>query len=559
MQAQRLLIVISIMCLTICNTSQAQDRAQGRSMVISQQGIVASEHPLASQAAAMILAEGGHAVDAAIAANAVMGVVAPMWNGIGGDLFAIIYDAQADELYGLNANGWSPEGLTLDRIKAAGGDRPMGINSVTVPGSVAGWDVLNERFGRLAMHRLLAPAVSYAENGFPVAELNSKIWAIFEDYLRKNDNASQLFLPDDRVPVQGQLFKNPGLAWSLQQIADHGADAFYRGEITDKILAYSNSKAGSLSAADFADYQPEWVTPLSTVYHDWTVYEMPAPTQGIAALSMLNIMEQFSLKEYGHNSVLSLHTMIEAKKLAYADMAKHIADANYVNIPVTEMLSKPYAKKRSGLIDANRANCKVPAGSLPEHGGDTTYLSVVDGEGNMVSLIQSVYYPFGSGLLADGTGFVLQNRGELFNLDPGHPNVYAPRKRPLHTIIPAFMEHDDIKIAFGIMGGWNQAQAHAQFVSNIVDHEMHIQEALEAARFTKMSFAGCDVKLEARLPESVRADLSELGHDITLSGDFSGDMGGGQIVLRDYSTGINYGASDPRKDGAAIPEPLSLR
>jgi gamma-glutamyltranspeptidase/glutathione hydrolase len=524
-------------------------------MVISRNGIVASEHPLASQAAAMILAEGGHAVDAAIAANAVMGVVAPMWNGIGGDLFAIIYDAQTDALFGLNANGWSSAGLTLARLKSTGDEHPTGIHAVTVPGAVAGWAALHERFGRKPMLRLLAPAITYAANGFPVAELNSQIWALFENQLRDHDNASQLYLPNGRVPTAGQIFKNPDLAWSLRQIANRGADAFYRGVITERILAYSERHAGTLAAADFDEYLPEWVTPLSTEYHGWTVYEMPAPTQGVAALSMLNILEQIPLRKYGHNSVASLHAMIEAKKLAYADMAKHVADANFADVPAAAMLSKAYARTRAELIDSNRANCEVPSGSLPAHGGDTTYLSVVDREGNMVSLIQSVYYPFGSGMVADGTGFVLQNRGELFNLDSDHPNVFAPRKRPLHTIIPAFMEHDDIKIAFGIMGGWNQAQAHAQLVSNIVDHDMDIQAALEAARFSKWTFAGCDIMVEARIPESVRADLIQLGHEITVRGDFSGNMGGGQVVLRDFAAEVNYGASDPRKDGSAIPEP----
>lgn len=536
----------------------AQEYSQARSMIISEGGIVASEHPLASQAAAMILAQGGNAVDAAIAANAVMGVVAPMWNGIGGDLFAIVYEAKTDNLYGLNANGWSPADLTLEQVSESDSGHPSGINAVTIPGVVAGWGALHERFARKPLSDLLAAAIIYARDGFPVTRRNANTWSKYSYLVSADKNAKELFLPDGHAPTIGQLFKNPDLAWSLQQIASNGVNAFYRGEITQRILAYSKAHGGKLSAADFDEFMPEWVEPLSSEYRGWTVYELPAPTQGIAALSMLNILENFPLQEYGQNSVGSLHSMIEAKKLAYADMEKYVADARFSSIPSAQMLSKGYAKSRAGLIDPNHANCDVSAGDLPEHGGDTTYLSVVDGEGNMVSLIQSIYYPFGSGLVADGTGFALQNRGELFNFNPDHPNVYAPRKHPLHTIIPAFMEKDDVKIAFGIMGGWNQAQAHAQFVSNIVDYNMNIQAALEAPRFSKPTFAGCDVLIETRVKESIRTDLMELGHELTIHEDYSEDgMGGGQAVLRSFTSKVNYGASDPRKDGAAIPEPLT--
>ena len=549
-------VMISCICVTASHLIWAQDHTQARSMIISEKGIVASEHPLASQAAAMILAEGGHAVDAAIAANAVMGVVAPMWNGIGGDLFAIVYDAKTDSLHGLNANGWAPANLTLEQLKSTDVEHPTGIHAVTIPGAVAGWGVLHDRFGNKPMSRLLAASITYAKNGFPVAERNARAWSMFKEMLA-DKNAKALYLPDDLAPTIGQVFENPDLAWSLEQIASGGVNAFYRGEITGRILAYSKALGGKLSAADFDEYRPEWVKPLSTEYRGWTVYELPAPTQGIAALSMLNILENVALQKYGHNSVASLHNMIEAKKLAYADMEKHVADAHFVTIPNAEILSKPYAQSRASLIDQKRANCDVSAGTLPDHGGDTTYLSVVDAEGNMVSLIQSIYYPFGSGLVAEGTGFALQNRGQLFNLDVNHPNVFAPRKRPLHTIIPAFMEKDDVKIAFGIMGGWNQAQAHAQFVSNIVDHKMNSQAAMEAPRFSKWTFAGCDVMIEARLKEPIRAGLTGLGHELTVKEDFSEYMGGGQAVKRNFSTKVNFGASDPRKDGAAIPEPLA--
>lgn len=534
--------------------SRGQDRSQGRSMVISRQGIVASEHPLASQAAAMILANGGHAVDAAITANAVLGLVAPMWNGIGGDLFAIVYDAQSGQIHGLNASGWAPAGLTIDALKSRGVTRLTGIHTVTVPGAVAGWAALQERFGRKTMPELLEAAIGYAEDGFPVAELNARVWQGSEESLQRDANAARTYLLDGRAPRVGEVFRNPDLAWSYRQIAEHGAAAFYKGEIAKRIVAYSGRVGGTMAAADLADFQVEWTTPISTTYRGWTVYEMPPSGQGIAALIMLNLLETVPLEQYGHNTAEALHVMIEAKKLAYADMARYVADPRFAQVPVGAMLSKAYAHERAKLIERQKARCEVEAGVLPSDGGDTIYLTVVDREGNIVSFIQSVYGTFGTGLVPDGTGFSLHNRGALFNLDPGHPNALAPRKRPLHTIIPALLTRGDTRIAFGIMGGWNQSQAHAQFVVNVVDHGLNIQAALEAPRFNS-SLTGCGVRLEARIPEAVRADLAARGHEIGVAGDFSGGMGGGQAVLRDFATGVNYGASDPRKDGAAIPEP----
>ena len=310
-----------------------------------------------------------------------------------------------------------------------------------------------------------------------------------------------------------------------------------------------------MALADLAEFSSEWVEPISTTYHGWTVYEIPPQGQGIAALSMLNIMETFPLKEWGHNQPNTLHAMIEAKKLAYADILRYVADPRFSEVPVDGILSKGYAKQRSGLIDMEKANCSVGPGEPPYPGSDTTYLTVVDRQGNMVSFIQSNYAGFGSGVVAGGTGFALQNRGALFNLDPSHPNSLQGRKRPLHTIIPAMMSRGSVRIGFGIMGGWNQSQAHAQFVSNIVDHEMNLQEAMEAARFTKLSFAGCDLYIEGRITRGIYDDLTKRGHQITPLGFFSSAVGGGQAVMRDESTGVNYGASDPRKDGAAIPEP----
>jgi gamma-glutamyltranspeptidase/glutathione hydrolase len=524
-------------------------------MVISPLGIVATEHPFASQAGAMILARGGHAVDAALTANAVMGVVAPHMNGVGGDLFAIVYEAATGRLYGVNASGWAGSGLTIDLLTAKGLMSVSGIHAVTVPGAVAGWGLLRDKFGRKSFPEILAPAIRYADEGFPVAEITASDWADAEARLRMDRGAARTYLPDGRAPRVGQLFRNPDLAWTYRQIAASGPDAFYKGEVARRLLSYLERQGSTMTRADLSEFTAEWADPISTTYRGWTVHELPPNGVGIAALGMLNILEKYPLREYGHNTVETLHTMIEAKKLAYADMARHVGDPKFTTVPVTTLVSKSHADTRAKLIDRNVANCRVSAASVPASAGDTTYLSVVDRDGNMVSLIQSNYSEFGSAMVADGTGFVLHNRGVLFTTDPRHPNAVAPRKRPQHTIIPAFMTRDHVRIAFGIMGGWNQSQAHAQFVSNIVDHGMNIQAAMEAARFTKLTFAGCDVAAEARIPEHVLDALRKKGHQIELHGDFSGSMGGGQAVLRDFDAKINYGASDPRKDGAAIPEP----
>jgi len=536
----------------------AQDRWHARSMVISRQGIVASEHPLASQVGAMILARGGHAVDAAIAANAVMGVVAPMSNGIGGDLFALVYDARSGQLHGLNASGWAPSGLTIEFLTRQGYTTmpQRGVHTVTVPGTVDGWAKLHARFGRLKWADLFAAAIRYAEEGVPITELVAALWAANERLLRQNASAARTYLPEGRAPRVGEIFRNPDLAWSYRHIAAHGPEAFYKGEIARRLLEALHQQGGTMTAADLAEFSSEWVAPISTTYRGWTIYELPPNGQGIAALLMLNIMEQFPLREFGHNSARALHVMIEAKKLAYADLIRYVADPRFARIPVSGLLSKAYARERARRLDLAKAQCDVEPGTPVEVGDETVYLSVVDREGNMVSLIQSNYESFGSGLVAEGTGFALQNRGALFSFDPTHPNALAPRKRPLHTIIPAFMERGSVRIAFGIMGGWNQAQAHAQFVSNVVDHGMNIQEALDAARFTKRTFGGCDVQIEARVPERVREELRALGHQLQVRGAYSSQMGGGQAVARDFATGVNFGASDPRKDGAAVPEPL---
>lgn len=558
MQISRLLCVsYYIFCLMSVSSLSAQDRSQARSMVISRHGIVAAESPLAAQAGVKILEHGGNAVDAAIATNAMMGVVAPMMNGIGGDLFAIVYDVKANKLYGLNASGWAPKDLTIEFLHKQGlRDMPeRGVNAITVPGAVDGWQKLADKFGRKKLAEDLAPAIRTAQEGFPVSELTSAVWTAEMDLLRGDSAASGTYLIQDHAPRTGEVFRNPELAWSLQQLAAHGRDAFYKGEIAKKILDAMKRHGGPMSAQDLADYSSEWVEPISTAYREWTVFELPPNGQGLAALEMLNIMEKFPLgqKDWGFGSANALHAMIEAKKLAYADLAKYIGDPRQQKLPVSTLLSKEWAEKRAKLIDADHADCSAAAGDLPG-GSDTTYLSVVDREGNMVSLIQSNYDAFGSGIVPPGTGFVLHNRGALFTLDAASPNALAGRKRPLHTIIPAFAQKGETRVAFGIMGGWNQSQAHAQFVANISDFKMNIQAALEAPRFSKHSFSGCDVSLESRFSGNVRNELTAKGHKIDLRGAFSSVMGGGQAVLRDSAAGVNYGASDPRKDGQATAE-----
>jgi gamma-glutamyltranspeptidase/glutathione hydrolase len=537
--------------------ANAQDRSQTRSMVISRGGIVAAESPLAAQAGVRILETGGNAIDAAIATNAMMGVLEPMMNGMGGDLFAMVYDAKSGKLYGLNASGWAPQGMTIEYLHTLGlREMPQqGVNSIIVPGAVDGWQKLAERFGRKKLADDLASSIRTAEDGFPVPEWDAAYWSASVNDLRTNAAAVKTYLPKGHAPQVGELFQNPDLAWSLEQVATGGRDAFYKGPVGAKILAGMKALNGTMTAEDLAEYSSEWVDPISTTYRDWTVYEIPPNGQGLAALEMLNIMENFPFgqKEYEFGSVNALHTMIEAKKLAYSDLAKYIGDPRGQSLPLSTLLSKQWAAERARKIDPDHAACQVTAGTLPP-AGDTTYLTVVDRDGNMISLIQSNFSEFGSDVVAPGTGFALHNRGGLFTLDPSSPNALAGRKRPLHTIIPGFAQKGDLRLAFGIMGGWNQSQAHAQFISNIADHKMDIQAAMEAPRFTKRTFEGCDVALEDRFSKETRDALASKGHKIELHGPFATTVGGGQAVLRDFSTGVNYGASDPRKDGEAIAE-----
>ena len=540
-------------------TDASAGRWQARSMVETKFGIVATSQTLASAAGARVLEMGGNAIDAAIAANAVLGVVEPMSDGMGGDLFAIIYEAKTGKLYGLNSSGWAPTGLTIEALERQKLTKmpQRGIYSVTVPGAVAGWEALRSKFGTMPFARILAPAIYYAENGFPVTEIIGAAWQSSAKVLSANKGAKDTYMPDGVAPKVGGIFRNRDLAGSLRLVAAHGRDGFYTGATAQALIREAKEDGVEWTPADLSEFHPEWVTPISTTYRGWTVTELPPNGQGMAALEMLNMMERFPLSEYGQNSAKALHVMIEAKKLAYSDLLRYVGDPHFANVPVTRLLSKDTAAARAATIAANRATCSVTPTELAwlarTPGADTIYMSAIDREGNMVSLIQSNYSGFGSGIVAPGTGFALQNRGALFSLERGHPNALAPRKRPLHTIIPAFMQKGDTRIAFGVMGGWNQSQAHAQFVSNVADFGMNIQAALEAARFTKLTFDGCDLFMETRVPPEVVKELQSLGHKIQLAGPYSGRMGGGQAVMSN-GDGVHFGASDPRKDGAAVPE-----
>jgi gamma-glutamyltranspeptidase/glutathione hydrolase len=537
---------------------QVLGRNYGRSIVISQQGIAATSQVLASQAGAQILARGGSAVDAAIAANAVLGVTEPMMTGMGGDLFVIYWDAKTGKLTGLNASGPAPKALSpaflaQHDIKTMPGD---GIHAVTVPGAVQGWYQMHQRFGKLPWKDLFQDAIAFADRGFPVYEGAREVWNDPVVVRRQEANAEskRVFLPAGKPPHTGQLFKNPDMAKALRLIAEQGPDAFYKGEIAAAILKTSEHLGGTMTAQDLASYSPEWVTPLSIDYRGWRVYELPPNGQGMAALEMLNIMELTPASPLGAFGAPEMHKRIEAMKLAYSDVHAYVADPRTYDTPVAQLLSKEYARKRAAEIDPNRANCQVKAGDPV--GSNTTYLTIVDKDGNIASWIQSLYSSFGSRVTVEGMGFALQNRGASFNLDPKHPNVLAGGKRPFHTIIPAFMEKGDEHIGFGIMGGAVQPMAHAQFVSNYVDYGMSLQEALEAPRFFKNNAPGCDVYIESRVPQPTLQQLSERGHEIRIGREYVETMGRGQAILHNSKTGMNYAASDPRADGAAIPEPL---
>ncbi len=544
---------------------QAGDRITGkkfvtRSEVIAQHGMAATSHPLATQIALDILKKGGTAVDAAIAANAALGLMEPTGNGIGGDLFAIVWDAKTQKLYGLNASGRSPKSLTLEYFKKHGYKKipPFGPLPVTVPGCVDGWFELHKKFGRLPMTEILAPAIRYAEEGFPVTELIAYYWKLSVPRLRKYPNFEKIFTINGRAPRAGEIFRNPYLANTLRKIARGGRDVFYKGEIARTIADYMKRQGGFLSYEDLASHKSEWVEPVSTNYRGYDVWELPPNGQGIAALQMLNILEGYDIASMGFGSADYLHVLIEAKKLAFEDRAKFYADPAFNTIPVQELISKSYAAERRKLIRMDRAGRSYPAGNPALHDGDTIYLTVADAEGNMVSLIQSNFRGMGSGMTPDDLGFILQDRGELFNLEEGHFNTYAPGKRPFHTIIPAYVTKDGKPfLSFGVMGGDMQPQGHVQILVNIIDFGMNVKEAGDAPRIRHAGYSqptggkmtdGGVVYMESGFDYEVIRELRRRGHRIAWS---IGGYGGYQAIMFDAQNGVYRGASESRKDGQA--------
>ncbi|MDX1479594.1 MAG: gamma-glutamyltransferase [Saprospiraceae bacterium] len=545
------------------NATLAQDRITGhafstRSEVIAQHGMAATSQPLATQIALQILQQGGTAVDAAIAANAALGLMEPTGCGIGGDLFAIVWDAETERLYGLNGSGRSPRSLTREILVEQGYQEiPLrGPLPVSVPGCVDGWFELHKKFGKLDMEEILAPAISYAEDGFPLTEVIAHYWQIGTEILSPYPGFSETFTIDGRPPRKGEIFRNPALANTLKTIATQGRDAFYRGEIARTIAAYLKEQGGYLSYEDMAAHTSEWVDPVSTNYRGYDVWELPPNGQGIAALQILNILEAYDIAAMGFGSPEYIHHFVEAKKLAFEDRAKYYADPDFNNIPVDRLISKEYAAERRTLLNPRRAGRSYAAGS-PEQ-GETIYLTVADREGNMVSLIQSNYSGMGSGMTPPGLGFILQNRGQLFTLEEGHFNVYEPGKRPFHTIIPAMVTKDGQPwLSFGLMGGAMQPQGHAQIIINMVDFGMNLQEAGDAPRIRHMGSSqptgsemtnGGTVNLESGIPYATIRELIKMGHRI--SGNVGG-YGGYQAIMYDADQGVYYGASESRKDGQA--------
>lgn len=536
-----------------------------RSEVIAQHGIAATAQPLATQVAIDILKKGGSAVDAAIAANAALGLMEPISCGVGGDLFAIVWDAKTRRLYGINGSGRSPKGLSYDQMKAELdklGTKTIpkfGVLPITVPGTVDAWFELHDRFGRLPMNEDLAPAIQYAEEGFPVSQEIAYYWGRNVAILASQPGAIlQTYTIDSKPPEKGQIFRNPDLAHTYRLLADKGRDAFYDGEIAEKIDVFFRANGGYLRKEDFASHHSEWVEPISTNYRGYDVYELPPNTQGITTLEMLNILEGFDLKSMGFASPNALHVMIEAKKLAFEDRAKSYGDPSFGNPPLGKLLSKEYAADRRKLIDMQHAAKRYEAGTGKMAHGDTTYFCVADNEGNMVSTIQSNYRGMGSGIVVPGLGFGFQDRGELFSMETEHPNVYAPGKRPFHTIIPGFVLKDGQPwLAFGVMGGDMQPQGHVQVLTNLIDFGMNLQEAGDAARWhhegssepTGESMTdGGYVDLESGIPYESARELMKRGHRVRFD---LGGYGGYQAIMRDLRTGVYYGASESRKDGAA--------
>jgi gamma-glutamyltranspeptidase/glutathione hydrolase len=528
--------------------------------------MAATAQPLATEIAIDILKQGGSAVDAAIAANAALGLMEPISCGVGGDLFAIVWDAKSQKLYGINGSGRSPMGLSYDQMKSEldkldSKQIPrFGVLPINVPGTVDAWFELHQKFGKLPISQDLAPAIRYAEEGFPVSEVIAYYWGRNVAILAKQPGAIvRTYTVNGRPPAKGDIFRNPDLAHTYRLLAEQGRDAFYNGEIAEKIDAFFHANGGYLRKEDFAAHQSEWVEPISTNYHGYEVYELPPNTQGVTALEMLNILEGYDLKTMGFGSADALHLMIEAKKLAFEDRARSYGDPKFSRAPVETLLSKDYAAKRRSLIDLQRAGRHYDAGTGKLAQGDTTYFCVADKDGNMISIIQSNYRGMGSGIVVPNLGFGFQDRGELFTMEPGHPNVYAPGKRPFHTLIPGFvMKEGKPWLAFGVMGGDMQPQGHVQILTNLIDFGMSIQEAGDAPRWHHEGSSeptgdvmtdGGYVEVETGFPYDNVRELMNRGHHLRFD---LGGYGGYQAIMRDSETGVYYGASESRKDGCAI-------
>jgi len=544
----------------------AADRPEGRafatrSVTYARHGMVAAAHPLAVQAGLDVLKAGGSAVDAAIAVNAALGFLEPTANGLGGDLFAMVWDPETEKLYGLNASGRAPAALTIDRVPAeADGTIPVySVYSWTVPGCADGWFELHGKFGRLPIRDVLGPAAQLAREGAPVPEVIAGGWARSVPRFKEMPGFAEVFMPGGRAPLEGEVFANPALAHTLDRLIAGGRDAFYKGQIAEQIVAYSEEVGGFFSLADFANHTSEWVEPISTTYRGLTVWELPPNPQGLAALQMLNILEGFDVAAMGRDSTDFWHLAIEAKKLAYEDRAKYYADMSFSEVPVEALLDKGYAAERAKLIDMERAARTIEPGNPALEHGDTTFLVTADSNGMLVSLIQSNYTGFGSGYVVPSVGIGIQDRGALFTLEEGHPNALEPGKRPFHTIIPAFMgRNGKPDTAFGLMGGGMQPQGHVQIVLNLVDFGMNLQEAGDAPRFyhtgssqptgTVMTSGGI-LHLEKGLPPEVYRDLAKRGHRIQEVNPVA--FGGYQIIHRSPETGVLAGATESRKDGTA--------
>ncbi|MDP4944147.1 MAG: gamma-glutamyltransferase [Alishewanella sp.] len=551
---------------------QAFDRITGkdfasRSEVIATEAMAATSHPLATQIALDIMKQGGNAIDAAIAANAALGLMEPTGNGIGGDLYAIIWDAKTGRLHGLNASGRSPMGLSYDTLKAELDKLgrqdlpPHGMLPISVPGAVDGWFEMHQKFGKLSMPKILQPTIQYAEKGFPVTELIAYYWDRSVPILSKQPgDFSGTYTINGRAPAKGEIFKNPALANTLKAIAKHGRDAFYRGEITRKIDSFMQQNGGYLRYDDFAKHRSDWVEPVGVDYKGYTLWELPPNGQGIAALQMLQILKNFDLAKLGFNSAESIHLMVEAKKLAFEDRAKFYADMDFNQSPIAGLISEAYGKERAKLI-GERAAQRVDAGNPNLYEGDTIYMTTADKDGNMVSLIQSNYRGMGSGVTVPGLGFIFQDRGQLFSMDKQHANAYQPGKRPFNTIIPAFITKDNKPLmSYGVMGGAMQPQGHVQILVNMVDYGMNLQEAGDAARWQHLGSTeptdgqdaylqnGGYIEVERGVPFETVRELQQRGHDIRWG---LGGYGGYQAIMRDHANGVWIGASESRKDGQA--------